>query len=39
MDLSGAVILLAACAVVIAGAWFVSEIFWWLLNGEGSDDE
>ena len=37
MDLSGAVLLLAACAVGIAGAWFVSEIFWWMIDGD--DDE
>lgn len=37
MDLSGVFLLFAACGVVIVAVWFVSEIFWWLM--QGGDDE
>ena len=37
MELHDFLALLLACAVVIAGAWFVAEIAWWLMQG-GDDD-
>lgn len=33
MDLIQIVLLFASCGVVIATAWFVSELFWWLIKG------
>ena len=38
MELSDFLALLLACAVVIAGAWFVAEIAWWLIDGDKSDE-
>lgn len=38
MGLSGVVLLFAACAVVIAGAWFLAEIAWWLIDGDNTDE-
>ncbi len=37
MDLSVVFLLFAACGVVIAGAWFVAEIAWLMIDGD--DDE
>ncbi len=34
MDLSGVVLLFAACGVVIVAVWFVAEVAWWLIDGD-----
>lgn len=37
MELSDFLALLLACMVVVAGAWFVAEIAWWLMQGENDE--
>jgi hypothetical protein len=34
MDLAGVFLLFAACGVVVAAAWFVAEIAWWMMRGD-----
>jgi len=38
MRLIDFVALFGAVAVVVAAAWFASELFWWLIGEEGGDE-